>query len=235
MVDFLPEQKHDTSASNFTFGIYLGANNVYSINAKQIPGMNPYAILPMYGVYGNFRLNKKLSFEVGLGYIYYGAKYLKYGNSMLQNDTPVYFIHNVTEGGYVTVPLIVKYALSKKSSILGGIRFSGLTYSIEHFMGANINNQHQYTQIDTYVENDFDLLHNQLDVGLILGYEYQFSNHWSVSLMYNLGFIPIVDQSTQNQFNNSFGDFDFIKSGNNNNSFSIRLCYNFLFRGDNHG
>lgn len=219
--------------SSVTMGFYLGANNNYTLSNQKITGIDPFYTSFMFGAYGQFVLSPKINLEVGLGWMSNGAKFLKYGEGSEQSTD--YITHTMIRAGFVTVPILAKYDLGSKSEFVGGIRASDMTLTDENFRKAFVSKTQGPVKISGSDENVFDLPHNWLDIGLVLGYEYHFNNRFSASVMYNFGLVPIIDQSTKNRWNGDIFQESYYDSkneaGNYNRSLSIRLCYNFLIPG----
>lgn len=219
-------------------GLYIGINNTYGTKAGVYSNTNVYGLSPLIGAYGIFELNYKWDFETGLGFMEYDAKYLRYGYSYdlgTKPDTIDFADHLMTTAYYVTVPFILKYKLTPRSSILGGIRASGEATdnqaSIKGYLPGKIYDDYPDRGLANYMHK------NQFDIGLILGYEFNFSDRLFVSFMGNIGFIPLFPKSftTTKAYDATTGESDYFypaATGNYNNSLSIRICYSFLTWGE---
>lgn len=220
------------SQNDISMGLYLGINNVVSLNGYPLLGIGGYSAAPLFGVCGNFPLNDKWHLEAGVGFISFSGKYLRNGLKYPSHDTIIDDLEILFQANYITIPLLLKYKYGNKSDLVAGIRLSGMTslaaYSIKDYLVS----QRHYNFEPLYPSNTYDIPNNQMDIGLILGYEYNLSKKWSASIIYNLGLIPIISNETKSRNNKVYGDHTYYyytpETGNHNNSLSIRLCYNFL-------
>jgi len=217
-------------------GVYLGFNNTYTTKNGINSNLSAYNLSPLFGAYGIFEMNRDWQFETGLGFMEYDSKYLRFGYSSQGNKDTVYFSDKlVTTAYYITIPLIFKYILTGRSTVLGGIRGSGEIGNNLFALNGYKAGSFSYEK-DDVIPNTLTYM-NQFDLGLIFGYEYNFSDRLFVSVIYNFGLIPIFPKSFTDiqSYNSLSGQNNYFYPaavGNYNNSLSIRVCYSFLTWGD---
>jgi hypothetical protein len=202
-------------------GIHVGANSSYNGNVNGIDYFEPGFLFNIYEV---FELNDKWLLQGGLGGIKFGGKNLQYGNKNLRNDTLFYFNFTFTGAFYLTVPLMLKYKYSNKSTFVAGVRLSAMIMpygtSLDGYEFHGI--RYEYPSPPTI--DGLPPGANKRDIGPILGYEYHFNRKISLSAILNIGLVPLFTKPYTDQNGTSYP----IGPGNNNNSISIGLSYDFL-------
>jgi hypothetical protein len=214
--DYTARSSKDTikGSSRFNLGVYAGLTNAFTLKGT---GIN---LSPSFLCYGQIEFNEKWQVDIGFGQSGYSGKSLNYNELKDVYDT-LELKKNTIEGiTYLTVPIILKYNISKKSQVMAGIRVS----FAEFLQGIGTYSIAMAPKKDSfiYMSNLIPQLPSQvnnMDFGGIIGFEYGFNRHLKASIQLNVGFIPIFPQG----FNEAVGE----RIGNYNVSAEVGVHYLF--------
>jgi hypothetical protein len=226
---------HDTTVVlHSAVGVYIGGNNTYNSYSGPSESMNLYDLNLDIGAFGTFDLDEKWQIEIGLEGFGFGSKYFECGAVWKSHDTTFKNLNTISNAEYVSVPLVIKYRISAKSTVIFGARISGLTSFSGSLINSVIVNNVTYTastgtiaSFSTDLEN-----YSKTDVGIILGFQYNISPRFFAAVQLNINFIPIFSNHALSDYAISAanGYYDPVQLGNTNNSLSLRLGYNILMK-----
>jgi hypothetical protein len=176
-------------SSKLNIGLYAGVSNSLTSKASNVN------LFPSFLIYGQTKLSKKWELMIGIGESFYSGKSLNYTESKILYDTLELKKNTIQTIGYLTVPVLLKFKVSPKSSLIGGLRWSYASY-VEGTGGYYIS----WTKKDSFVylsslSPKLPSQANKIDIGAVLGYQFSFTNHFMGSVMFNLGMVPVFPSS----------------------------------------
>lgn len=188
--------------SDQTVGIGLRAglsyvNNVL-ISDPDTPGENKYRVGYHLGVYKNFRLSEKLNLAPELLFANKGYK--------TDNDDRVHY-------NYISVPILFEYRPTNKVSVQIGPEVAYLLSAKSKVNGQTVN------LIDFWEGVNLDV--NRIEIGLVAGAAYNFTDRLALGLRYFHGLTSVVDNFELLDIDGNFlSDVEF-----KNRTFQLSLAY----------
>jgi hypothetical protein len=192
----------NTKTLNINAGLYAGVNN--AINYK-LSGLYP---APSFQFYFQAPLSRHLELNVGFGVIFYKGKSLNYLESNVIRDTLILKKYNISEIGYGTIPVLLKYRIGR-SKIVAGVRWSLAmsTTGTGNFWRAAPPKRDSLvfvSQAAPILPPDGD----KIDIGGVIGYEFGISRHLSISALCNIGLIPVFPSGLSTAYGEKIGNYN---------------------------
>jgi hypothetical protein len=189
------------NAQNFGGGLILGLSTS-QVGGDNLAGFHKAGLL--IGIFANKIISKPLSFQMEMTYIQKGSKNPKI------NDTehPNYLKQDISSS-YIEVPLVLQYNKNNKLKIEGGIQTA---YLIDGYYNDI------YGKIEYYSNPPFI----DYDIGLLLGFEYNYSENISLNTRISSSILKIGTEDYVAQ-----GISNLSKKGKYNSVLNFALHYNF--------
>lgn len=157
------------------------------------------------------KINREFDFETGIAYSVIGGT-SKYH---LKDETDEASFSQKLKLGYLQMPLLIKFKLSKKLSIDGGFQFSYLVHAkgilkLKDYNNSSNNEETSYNALEdgeiTFEGSTVKYLArlNRFDLGLIAGITYRLSKTLYIQPQFNFGLIIVDDNSTNGNETESF-------------------------------
>lgn len=184
-------------------GLYTGINQTYVYqNNGFMPSLS-------YRVDFQLDLGRKWEMVIGLGGISYNKKSLSFKESKIVSDTLNVKNCVISSISYATIPLLIKYKLSQKSSIMAGIRWS---YAISTNGNGTFSQGYPAKRdslilISHLIPNLPDGAH-KMDFGGVIGFEYTISRLVFASILINGGGAPIFPAGYKDAFGSKTGNYN---------------------------
>ena len=187
-------------AQKFDGGFTLGISTS-QVGGDNLAGFHKAGLL--IGIFANKNISELLRIQMEINYIQKGSN-----NPDINNyDHPNYLKEDISLS-YVEIPLLIQYNIKDKLKIEAG-----------NFI-AFLNNGY-YNDLNGKIPNNTNPFINY-DIGLIIGIDYQYSEHISLNTRFSNSILPIGAEDYKNQ-----NTYNTLNKGKYNSVLCFALHYNF--------
>lgn len=188
------------SQNKLRYGIKAGLNFSEFRGDLENASVKPGFVL---GGLVNYKINNKFAIQPEVFYSSEGTDYTITTTNDISGTTT--YTENSINIGYISIPVMVEYYLSKVSFEFGP-QISFLTFANLH-TNTKVTTE-EFIAADAYSTNVKDDINN-LDFGLNFGVGYNFTTNFNGNLRYNLGLLNVEKNGEETNYNSvitfSFG------------------------------